>query len=352
MATSPPHVSVPRTLPSVFVGSSSQGFSVAEAIQSNLAADCETRIWDQGVIPPAQSTLEALAKAAEDVDFAILVLTPDDVSESRGQRQACPRDNVLFEIGLFVGSVGRLRTFLVVDKTVRMNLPSDLAGVTCTDYRPFSSSDDLRPALGPACISIRRAIKQQGPRTVAGPIPRHLWRDFVDILAFAKSMHTSFQALDTSHLDSLSQTVWDLLTGNVSGKSRRDKKMESIQAWNQYITQFTAHQLQLHRDADWNSLDQSFQKLHESLSLEARPEIVKCRDFYGSIKTHQADFLLAHDTAIAILGKGNLIELLDKPDEGTMFWVSLDRLSKTGKGLITQADAMIVNLVNLIADGR
>jgi len=246
--------------------------------------------------------------------------------------------------------VGRLRTFLVVDATVRMSLPSDLAGVTCLNYTPFTSSVDLTPALGPACFRIKQEIRQQGPRTVAGPIPRYLWRDYLDILAFAKNMHTSFQALDTSHLDSLSQTVWDLVAGNVSAKSRLSKKMESIQAWNQYITQFTAHRLP--KDADWDSLDRSFQKLHDNLSLDVRPEIVKCRDFYGSIKTHQADFLSAHDAAILILGTGTLIELLDKPDQGTTFWVSLDRLSKTGKGLITQADAMIVNLVNLIADSR
>jgi predicted nucleotide-binding protein len=47
-------------------------------------------------------------------DFAILVLTPDDLTQSRGKQQPSPRDNVVFELGLFIGALGRDRVFMVV----------------------------------------------------------------------------------------------------------------------------------------------------------------------------------------------------------------------------------------------
>src|ERR1039458_2888109 len=108
MPPTQPDLNVRQTLPKVFLGSSSEGLSVAKAIQTGLkeAAVCRPRRWDQGVISLSQTTIEALTKAASTYDFAILVATPDDVSESRGTRQVCPRDNVLFETGLFVGTLG------------------------------------------------------------------------------------------------------------------------------------------------------------------------------------------------------------------------------------------------------
>ncbi len=67
-------------------------------------------------------------------DFAVLVLTPDDVTESRGASQLSPRDNVLFECGLFMGRLGRERAFIVCDKSTKLKLPSDLAGVSLIPY--------------------------------------------------------------------------------------------------------------------------------------------------------------------------------------------------------------------------
>ncbi len=63
-------------------------------------------------------------------DFAVLVLTPDDMVQSRGTSSLTPRDNVLFELGLFMGGIGRDRTFVVHDRSQAMRMPSDLAGVT------------------------------------------------------------------------------------------------------------------------------------------------------------------------------------------------------------------------------
>src|SRR5439155_16414494 len=78
---------------------------------------------------------------------------------------ALPRDNVLFELGLFMGALGRNRTFVVHSRTTPPMMPSDLAGITPAT---FEERSNLEAALGPACTKIRRAIETQGMRVRPG----------------------------------------------------------------------------------------------------------------------------------------------------------------------------------------
>src|ERR1700685_3297181 len=114
----------------LFVGSSSEGQRIAEAVQVLLDPVCEVELWTQGAFGLTQGTLESLIMALSRFDFALLVLTADDLIISRGTEKAAARDNVLFELGLFIGSLGRDRTFMVYDRTKPPTLPSDLAGIT------------------------------------------------------------------------------------------------------------------------------------------------------------------------------------------------------------------------------
>lgn len=82
----------------------------------------------------SQTAIEDLIRAANEHDFAVLFLTPDDMTSSRGRRRASPRDNVVFELGLFMGAMGRERTYLVVPKGRDLKLPTDLLGVTHAAY--------------------------------------------------------------------------------------------------------------------------------------------------------------------------------------------------------------------------
>ena len=120
--------------PCVFVGSSAEGLPIAKAIQVNLDRACEVVIWSQGVFGLSGGTLEALVEKAGEFDFAVLVITPDDMTQSRGNNQQSPRDNVLFELGLFIGVLGRKRSFVVYDRSAKIKLPTDLAGVTNAIY--------------------------------------------------------------------------------------------------------------------------------------------------------------------------------------------------------------------------
>lgn len=157
---------MPENRPTVFLGSSAEGLQIAEAIQMNLDYTCDTTIWSQGVFGLGQGTLEALVDSLESFDFAILILTPDDLVESRTVTKQSPRDNVLLELGLFTGALGRRRTFIVYDRIADIKIPSDLAGVTSATYQPRSNGN-IQAALGAASTQIKGAISQLGRRGAA-----------------------------------------------------------------------------------------------------------------------------------------------------------------------------------------
>lgn len=149
--------------PSVFVGSSSEGVEIAKVIQVVLDDSCEVEIWSQGVFGLSEGTLESLVSALDRYDFAVFVLSADDLLASRGETSASPRDNVLFELGLFIGKLGRGRTFLVFDRTNPPKLPTDLNGVTAATFQPHASGN-LQAAIGAACTKIEQHIKRLGLR--------------------------------------------------------------------------------------------------------------------------------------------------------------------------------------------
>jgi len=108
----------------------------------------------------SQTTIESLVTSLPDFDFAILVLTSDDITTIRGESQQTPRDNVIFELGLFMGALGRNRTFLLCNRAHRIALPSDLWGLNLAMYHCLST-DDLSASLVPAAELIRRAIQSR-----------------------------------------------------------------------------------------------------------------------------------------------------------------------------------------------
>ncbi len=153
------------TAPKLFIGSSSEGLEVARALQAELGGIVETGIWSQGVFEPGQNYLEDLFKFSTTYDFAVMVLRADDWERSREKEQIVPRDNVLFEVGLFMGSIGRRRTFLLYDMSSMPKLPSDLAGITTLTFEERDETSALRASLGPAAQSIGDKVKELGCNT-------------------------------------------------------------------------------------------------------------------------------------------------------------------------------------------
>jgi hypothetical protein len=149
--------------PTLFIGSSSEGLPVAENLQFVLDDYCEATVWNQGVFGLSGTGIGSLVKATRSYDFAVLVLTADDLVTRRKKVNAVARDNVLFEAGLFVGAIGLKRTFLVNCRDDDLDLPSDLEGVTRATYRRRGDAQ-LRAALTPVGLQIREVMAELGPR--------------------------------------------------------------------------------------------------------------------------------------------------------------------------------------------
>lgn len=146
----------------IFIGSSVEGLNVGYAIQSNLTYDSEVTIWSQGVFEPSKSTLESLIEVVERMDFAIFIFTPDDVIKMRGENKNTVRDNVIFELGLFIGAIGKERTYIVFPRGSDLHIPTDLLGINMLNYENDREDGNLEAATGLASNEVRKMIKKIG----------------------------------------------------------------------------------------------------------------------------------------------------------------------------------------------
>jgi hypothetical protein len=138
-----------------FLSSSSEQLPIAKALEANLAADdFEPTLWSREVHGASQYNLEALLSEARSSDFAIFVFAPDDQVTISGEAFSVVRDNVLFELGLFIGTLGRDRCFIVQSTEHSMRLPSDLDGLTTLKYDQRRSDGNLRRSLGTVATTI------------------------------------------------------------------------------------------------------------------------------------------------------------------------------------------------------
>jgi hypothetical protein len=113
-----------------------------------------------GVFTPGVSFLQSLLNALDRFDFAVLILTPDDLLEKRDASYSSPRDNIVFELGLFMGRLGVRRAFFVAEEDRNLTLPSDLDGISRLDYRRRA---DIAAAVSPASTVLIDEIRKQGP---------------------------------------------------------------------------------------------------------------------------------------------------------------------------------------------
>jgi hypothetical protein len=112
---------------------------------------------------PGTTTLGRLLELAHEVDFAAFAFARDDwttsspsASPRTGSGQASPRDNVVFEAGLFGGALGMRRTFII--HASGSKLPSDLLGLTCVRYGETMTPSEMRGVNE----KLRKAIQNEG----------------------------------------------------------------------------------------------------------------------------------------------------------------------------------------------
>ena len=154
--------------PIVFIGSSFEGQMIANEIKAacerKMKGAIEVRLWCDGVFQASRTVIEDLLSMASDCDFAVLVLTPDDKTTSRGKVKAAPRDNVIYELGLFTGALGRERALVVVPSAVDIKIPTDLLGVTTLRYKAAKTPAAIKKRVDSVAADIVTRIQERGLR--------------------------------------------------------------------------------------------------------------------------------------------------------------------------------------------
>ena len=154
--------------PRIFLGSSGKQGKLLEAITRGLEDLVDVEPWTT-TFNPGRSTLDRLVELSQEVDFAAFVFAQDDwtTTDASQSGQASPRDNVVFEAGLFGGALGMRRTFIL--HAHGSKLPSDLLGLTSVRYDPATSPAEVR-AINQ---KLRKAIETEGRR---GPVEGLWWQ--------------------------------------------------------------------------------------------------------------------------------------------------------------------------------
>jgi hypothetical protein len=153
--------------PRIFLGSSGKQRKLLAALARGLEDIAHVEPWTTS-FNPGTTTLERLLELTREVDFAVFAFAQDDwtasapaaaaasapPTESAGQ--ASPRDNVVFEAGLFGGTLGMRRTFILHANGAK--LPSDLFGLTCVRYDQAGSAAEMKVINQ----KLRKAIEAEG----------------------------------------------------------------------------------------------------------------------------------------------------------------------------------------------
>ena len=148
--------------PRIFLGSSGKQETLLQELTRGLENIAHVEPWTTS-FNPGTTTLERLVELAHEVDFATFVFAQDDwtttsplTSPVPESGQASPRDNVVFEAGLFGGVLGMRRTFILHASGAK--LPSDLLGLTCVRYREAGTPAEMKVVNE----ILRKAIENEG----------------------------------------------------------------------------------------------------------------------------------------------------------------------------------------------
>jgi hypothetical protein len=155
--------------PRLFIGSSSQRLPIARALKQMLADSAEIAVWDEAAeLAIGDSILDGLIKVSVTYDFAILLFGRDDCTMMGGVEIPTVRDNVIFELGLFMGQMGRGRAFWLSPQGAQApHMASDLAGIVHLSYKEGNTTDAeaIRASLAEPAGKIRSHVATLGLRT-------------------------------------------------------------------------------------------------------------------------------------------------------------------------------------------
>jgi CRP/FNR family cyclic AMP-dependent transcriptional regulator len=157
-------IQAPNKSPRLFIISSAEALPIAYEIATQLERAALCTVWTNGVFFAGGYPLESLENAVTASDFAIAIAQPDDIVSTRDKIHKTIRDNVVFELGLFMGHLTRHRAFLIHPRADDLKLPSDMLGLNLLSYS-IGKPDELAARIGPACNELRKTIVRLGVKT-------------------------------------------------------------------------------------------------------------------------------------------------------------------------------------------
>jgi predicted nucleotide-binding protein len=151
-----------RPQPRLFIISSVEALDIARAVNDAFEHDnLKRKVWPDDVFRASWYPVESLEAELDISDFAVAIAQLDDLTVSRGASQPSPRDNIIFELGMFIGRIGRKRSFLLQPRGQEIRLPSDLKGITALSYD--YDRNDLASSVSTVCNKMRQIIRELGP---------------------------------------------------------------------------------------------------------------------------------------------------------------------------------------------
>jgi predicted nucleotide-binding protein len=146
-------------LPKLFIGSSGESLPVVQTLTEKLKLAAEITPWtDRSIFQPLHFFVQDLLRIPHLFDFGLFLFEPDDSAEVRGVHYSVPRDNVIFELGLFMSRLGLTRAFAVAPRG-RVKILSDIAGLKLIEYDLPAEVPELRKSLKTENPAARKALE-------------------------------------------------------------------------------------------------------------------------------------------------------------------------------------------------
>jgi Predicted nucleotide-binding protein containing TIR-like domain len=158
----------PMPRPTIFIGSSSEQLQTARALREKLSTRADAVVWNEYPWSLGESVFANLLNAADGFDFAVFVFAGDDLATIRNSSVSTVRDNVVFELGLFLGKMGKERAWwLSPEGSASPHTLTDLEGIVHLTYASPTGADSssFQRSLLRASDEICTQIKRLGLKT-------------------------------------------------------------------------------------------------------------------------------------------------------------------------------------------
>jgi hypothetical protein len=231
-------------LPKLFIGSSSESLPLVQALSEKLKTIAEITPWtDRRIFQPLHFFVQDLLRIPHEFDFGVFLFEPDDTAEVRGMEYSVPRDNVIFELGLFMSRLGLTRAFALAPRG-SVKILSDIAGLKLIEYDLPADVPELRHSLKKASPAARATLvdairaKLDPPLTLAaqdiakilqqGPVPRPgVFPDAPNVLqvgaTITRLLNTSIQLYGSASMRHLAldmSEAWSILAEEILHPSK------------------------------------------------------------------------------------------------------------------------------------